>query len=173
MTISARSSGLAVALLFAALCANANAAHRRQRRSPVPPTPSQSAKPSPNPTAAPLRPVVLIAGGTGTVEVTTGESFAVLQSAEIYDSVSRDFVPIRPMTARRDRQASVLLPGGKILIAGGADTALVPLVSFPGPSVPWILSSSELFDPVSWPFHGGGEHDGRAGRADRDAPYQW
>ena len=51
------------------------------------------------------------------------------------------------MTTHRDRHAAAILPDGKVLIVGGVDTVLVPLVSFPGPAMPWILSSTEILDP--------------------------
>ena len=57
------------------------------------------------------------------------------------------FVLTNPMTTHRDRHAAALLPDGRMLIVGGVDTVLVPLVSFPGPAMPWILSSTEILDP--------------------------
>ena len=91
--------------------------------------------------------MVLIAGGTGTVNAPTGESPAVLDTAQIYDPAAGKFVLTNPMTAHRDRHAAVILPDGKVLIVGGVDTVLVPLVSFPGPAMPWILPSAEILDP--------------------------
>ena len=108
---------------------------RRLRRPPL--------TPKPTPT---LRPVVLIAGGTGTVNAPTGESPAVLDTAQIYDPTAGKFVLAKPMTAHRDRHAAAILPDGKVLIVGGVDTVLVPLVSFPGPAMPWILSSAEILN---------------------------
>ena len=57
----------------------------RPTPSPTPPTPT------PKPTPA-FKPVVLIAGGTGTVNAPTGESPAVLDAAQIYDPAARKFV---------------------------------------------------------------------------------
>ena len=75
--------------------------------------------------------MVLIAGGTGTVKAPTGESPAVLDVAQIYDPATGKFVLTKPMTTHRDRDAAVLLADGRVLIVGGVDTVLVPLVSFP------------------------------------------
>ena len=74
---------IAVVVLLAAPTSRANAAHRkkhghaRHARKPTPsPTPPT---PTPKPTPA-FKPVVLIAGGTGTVNAPTGESPAVLDT---------------------------------------------------------------------------------------------
>ena len=135
---------LTAALLLANPISIAHAAHRkshaRRARNSTP-----SPTPSPKPTPA-LSPVVLIAGGTGTVDAPTGESPAVLDTVQIYDPAANKFVLTSPMTAHRDRHAAVILPDGRVLIVGGVDTVLVPLVSFPGPTMPWILSSTEILD---------------------------
>src|SRR6202011_4552164 len=143
----------AAALLLATPLSSAKAAHRhRHARHVRKATPSPT--PSPKPTPA-LRPVVLIAGGTGTINAPTGESPAVLDTAQIYDPVAGRFVLINPMTAHRDRHAAAILPGGKALIVGGVDTVLGPLISFPGPTMPWILRSTETLDPHSGRFSAG------------------
>ena len=54
--------------------------------------------------------------------------------------------------AYRDRHGAVVLPDGRVLIVGGVDTELVPLVSFSGPAMPWILSSTEILDPRNGHF---------------------
>jgi hypothetical protein len=51
------------------------------------------------------------------------------------------------MTAARDHHAATLLANGKVLIAGGIDTAFAPSIPFAGAAVPWILASTEEFDP--------------------------
>ena len=91
-----------------------------------------------------MRPLVLLTGGTGTISVPTGDSPAVLDSAELYDPVEGNFTETTPMTAHRDRHAAVLLRDGRVLIIGGVDTVLVPMIVFPGPTMPSILSSSEF-----------------------------
>ena len=61
--------------------------------------------PTPSPTATPsaLKPVVLIVGGTGSVDRLTGQGPGVLSTAEIYDSAGRSFLPIPSMNERRDQ----------------------------------------------------------------------
>src|SRR5579883_2755742 len=137
-------------LCAAALCVaiTANAAHRRRHRAT--PTASATTPPSPTATATPkirLVPLVLITGGTGEISVPTGTSSAVLDSAEVYDPGSGHFLPVSPLTAHRDRHAAAVLKDGRVLIVGGVNTVLIPLIVFPGPAMPWILSSSERFDP--------------------------
>jgi Galactose oxidase, central domain len=112
---------------------------RMHRQHPVTPTPS----PTP---LLPFRPLVLITGGTGTVDAPTGENPAVLNTAEIYDCVTGVFLPINSMTTSRDDDAATMLPGGKILIVGGVDTAFAASIPLAGAAAPWILPSSEVFD---------------------------
>src|SRR6202011_3194431 len=100
--------------------------------------------PSATPTIA-SKPVVLIAGGTGMVKLATGESPAVLASAEIYEPDPGVFLPINSMTSNRTRHGAVSLANGHVLIIGGVDAEFVPVIS--GPSVPGILSSTHYFDP--------------------------
>ena len=133
-------------LIFALMLGlSAGAAAARSRRSHRTPTPTLT------PTATPtivLRPVVLITGGTGTVDVPTGVSPAVLESAEIYDVETSEFLVIQHMDARRDHHDAALLHDGRVLIAGGVDAVLVPTLMFPGPAMPWILKSTETFSPL-------------------------
>ena len=78
---------------------------------------------------------VLIAGGYG--------SFSALASSELYDPASNSFAPaasIPPMNTSRAGASATLLPNGKVLIAGGLDTASQ------------ALKSTELYDPVSNSF---------------------
>src|SRR5262249_59424811 len=116
----------------------AHAAHHRRRHHPQVRKPTPSPTPSPKPTPR-VASVVVLAGGTGIVTTPTGESPAVLDTAQIYNPLVHKFVLIAPMTAHRDRDAAALLPDGKLLILGGVDSVLVPLISFPGPVMPWIL----------------------------------
>src|SRR5271170_7564589 len=135
----------AAAVLLANSSSNAKAAHHKKSRTRHARRSTPSPTPSPKPTPA-FKSVVLIAGGTGTVNVPTGESPAVLDTAQIYEPAVGKFILINPMTAHRDNHGAAILPDGKVLIVGGVDTVLVPLVSFPGPTMPWILSSTEILD---------------------------
>ena len=136
-------AALSVALLMVGLCvtgAPARTHHRRRRLTPT-------LTPTATPTVV-LRPVVLITGGTGTVEVPTGQSPAVLDSVEIYDVDNGQFLPVQKMDSRRDHHDACRLPDGSVLIVGGVDAVLVPTIMFPGPAMPWILKSAEVFSPV-------------------------
>ena len=106
----------------------------------------REASPTPTATFAALKPVVLIAGGTGYIDRPTGETPGVLSSAEIYDPAIHRFLPIAPMKERRDQFSAAAIGIDKVLIVGGINTLLVPLNVFPGPAMPWILSSAEIFN---------------------------
>jgi len=93
-----------------------------------------------------LKPIVLIAGGTGYVDRAMGKSPGVLNSAEIYDPALRRFMPIAPMNERRDQFTAAAISIDKVLLVGGINTLLVPLNVFPGPAMPWILRSTEVFN---------------------------
>lgn len=83
---------------------------------------------------------VLIAGG---VTCPSAGSCSYLSSAEIYDPVSGAFTATGAMAAARSAPA-VLLPDGKVLIAGGYGCdALGTCVS---------LSSAEIYDPATGVF---------------------
>src|SRR5579859_5075977 len=112
-----------MALLMAVAVASATTDHHRHRRHHAKPAVKPAAKPTP---AIVTRPMVLVTGGTGTINVPTGESPAVLDSAELYDTVSGQFTAAAPMTAHRDRHEAVLIRDGRVLIVGGVDTVLVP-----------------------------------------------
>lgn len=86
------------------------------------------------------------------VKAPTGESPAVLNTTQIYDPAVGTFERSNPMTVYRDRHGAVILPDGRMLIIGGVDTELVPLVSFSGPAMPWILPSTEILDPRNGHF---------------------
>jgi hypothetical protein len=112
---------------------------------------SQSIHESPAP-ASSLRAMVLLTGGIGTVQAPTGESPAVLNSAELYDTASQTFTAAGNLTAHRDRHAAVMLASGEVLVLGGVNTILVPLILFPAPAMPWLLSSTESFNPMNLHF---------------------
>jgi hypothetical protein len=78
---------------------------------------------------------VLIAGGVD-------NSGIDLTSAELYDPVTNKFTTSTAvMNAGRDSATATLLPSGKVLIAGGGNN-----------SAPYILNSTELYDPVTNTF---------------------
>jgi hypothetical protein len=75
---------------------------------------------------------ILLAGGW------TGET--VSESAEVFDPAGQTFIPAGTMTAARAYQAAVLMPNGKVLIAGGQGTSDA------------ALASAEIYDPVKETF---------------------
>ncbi|HWJ40586.1 MAG TPA: kelch repeat-containing protein, partial [Candidatus Limnocylindrales bacterium] len=107
---------------------------------------TQAASPTSTDTPAALKPIVLITGGTGYVDRPTGQSPGVLSSAEIYDPALHRFLPIAAMNERRDQFSAAAIGIDKVLIVGGINTLLVPLNVFPGPAMPWILRSAEVFN---------------------------
>jgi len=75
---------------------------------------------------------VLVAGGaSGPV---FGDDVSVLSSAELYDPATNEWTATGSMQEARTFATATLLPNGKVLVAGGENTA--------GP-----LSSAELYDP--------------------------
>jgi N-acetylneuraminic acid mutarotase len=77
---------------------------------------------------------VLIVGGGGSCEV-GAFSPGALASAEIYDPVTNAWSSVASMATARTCHTATLLPNGKVLIAGGAD------------SYPSSLASAEIYDP--------------------------
>src|SRR5580700_6409995 len=110
------------------------------------------ASPTSTITPAALKPIVLITGGTGNVDLPTGKSPGVLSSAEIYDPALHRFLPIAAMNERRDQFSAAAVAIDKVLISGGINTLLVPLNVFPGPAMPWVLGSAEIFDSGTGKF---------------------
>ena len=77
---------------------------------------------------------VLIAGGVG------GVGGVPLDSAELYDPVTGTFRTISsPMTVTRYAHTATLLPGGKVLIAGGVASAATSS----------NVAAAELYDPAA------------------------
>jgi len=79
---------------------------------------------------------VLIAGGVDRTDALGRET----ASAEVYDPASGTFVRTGDMTSARTAHSATLLPGGKVLIAGGSV----------GNGV--ITNTAELFDPATGTF---------------------
>ena len=132
-------------LLIVDIAPCVNASHHRLRRHVRSPVPTAT------PTSS-LTPIVLITGGTGIISSPTGQTFAVLDTAEIFDPTHGLFRPRGALTTHRDRAAAVRLHDGRVLIVGGVDTVPVPMASFSGPAMPWILLSTDLFDPANGHF---------------------
>jgi hypothetical protein len=70
---------------------------------------------------------VLVAGGW------TGDGIS--DSAEVFDPAGETFIPAGTMTSARANQAAVLMPNGKVLIAGGQGLGDA------------LLPTAEIFDP--------------------------
>ena len=137
---------LLCAIAIAVFFATARADEREHSSS----TPEVS--PAATATSGALKPIVLIAGGTGFVDLPTGKSPGVLNSAEIYDPALHRFLPTVPMNERRDQFTAAAIALDKVLIVGGINTLLVPLNVFPGPAMPWILRSAEIFNSGNGKF---------------------
>ena len=87
---------------------------------------------------------VLIAGGAVPETIGKITTFTFLTSTELYDPATNTFAASTStpaMNTGRCYATATLLPNGKVLIAGGQGTA-------------GILSSTELYDPVSNTFAG-------------------
>jgi galactose oxidase-like protein/Kelch motif protein len=78
---------------------------------------------------------VLVAGGTKRPGGTD-----LLATAELYDPLTGAWSATQGMVAARVGHAAVLLPDGKVLVAGGTGSEQ------PGAGAPW-LTSAELYDP--------------------------
>lgn len=79
---------------------------------------------------------VLVAGGNA---VRSSQSLTALCTAERWDPASGDWIEVEPMTDARGGHTAVLLPNGKVLVAGGG----VPT----GRTTDAALAFCELFDP--------------------------
>lgn len=81
---------------------------------------------------------VLVTGGTGSIDTGSGVSSAVsLKSAEVYDPATDSFSDVASMSVPRAMHSASLLPDGKVLVAGGYDSASGE------------LSSAEVYDPAA------------------------
>jgi TATA-box binding protein (TBP) (component of TFIID and TFIIIB) len=85
--------------------------------------------------------VLVAGGGSGDYPSQT-----VYRSADLYDPATGKFTPTGQMTACRHKHAAILLPSGKVLIAGGSDNR------------DWHgeYSSAELYDPAAGTFRATG-----------------
>jgi TATA-box binding protein (TBP) (component of TFIID and TFIIIB) len=85
--------------------------------------------------------VLVAGGGSGDYPSQT-----VYRSADLYDPATGKFTPTGQMTECRHKHAAILLPSGKVLIAGGADNR------------DWHgeYSSAELYDPAAGTFRATG-----------------
>jgi N-acetylneuraminic acid mutarotase len=84
----------------------------------------------------------LVTGGTqGYTNV--GAGYSSLSSAELYDPLSNTWSAAGSMATARSGHSATLLPNGKVLVAGGADSHYSTHTST-------ILSSAELYDPGAW-----------------------
>src|SRR5205085_11231006 len=126
--------------------------HHRRQAQDVHPEAAPSLAPSPQPTPE-RSAAVLITGGIGSVPAPTGQNAAVLSTAEIYWPAARGFWPVKAMSSSRSNHCAVLLANGGVLIMGGVQTVFAP--SFAGPTVPWTLSSSDLFNSLTGQFISG------------------
>ena len=82
---------------------------------------------------------VLAAGGCAVQTTCTG-----LSSAELFDPASGAWSSTGALAAARAAHSAILLPNGKVLVAGGLDANGA------------VLASAELFDPVSGTWSGAG-----------------
>jgi Kelch motif protein/galactose oxidase-like protein len=82
---------------------------------------------------------VLVAGGTNSVS--GFPSLGTLASAELYDPASGTWIPTGNLAGARTGHQATLLPGGKVLVAGGFYN--------PPQAVGVALATAELYDPVS------------------------
>ncbi len=87
---------------------------------------------------------VLIAGGFS-AGLTTNDQ-PNLDTAEIYDPATGRFTPTAPMATRRALHLAILLPSGKVLVAGGRTCTGPPPVAC---NSTFTTTTSELFDPAT------------------------
>jgi WD40 repeat protein len=149
-----------VLLAIITQCGSIDATQRKLSQRASTPVPLQ--RPSSTP-ATSLQPVALIIGGTGMIKMASGETPGVLASGEIYSPATGLSVRIDSMTTSRSHHSAVLLPNGSVLVTGGVNTLFIPL--FSGPTIPWILASTDVFDQITAHFRAGANMT-----ADRDNP---
>src|SRR6516164_3647293 len=123
-TFSLLAGTLMMLLLIVDIAPCVNASHHRLRRHVRSPVPTAT------PTSS-LTPIVLITGGTGIISSPTGQTFAVLDTQEIFDPANGHFSAAAQMKTARDEPTATLLKDGSVLIVGGG------------------ASNAELFDPAT------------------------
>ena len=79
---------------------------------------------------------VLVAGGSNS----TGPFINAISTAEVYEPATAAFTATGSMTTPRAEAQGILLPNGKVLVAGGYDASGS------------VLASAELYDPVTGTF---------------------
>ncbi|XYH98433.1 kelch repeat-containing protein [Sorangium sp. So ce1128] len=86
---------------------------------------------------------VLVAGGFPVVDAPPYTNLAAmsLREAEIYDPATRTWSPAAPLAQPRSGHAAVLLPSGRVVVAGGRSRSEMPAGA--------ALSSVEIYDPAS------------------------
>ncbi len=84
---------------------------------------------------------VLVTGG---IDWVSGSSFTMLKTTEIYDPVTKLWTPGPKLSARRSAHLALTLPDNRVLLIGGVS----PWLSFPL-VVPQVLSSTDIYDPVT------------------------
>jgi hypothetical protein len=82
---------------------------------------------------------VLVAGGTNSIY--GFPSLGILASAELYDPASGTWTPTGNLAGARSGHKATLLPGGKVLVAGGFYT--------PPQAAGVALATAEVYDPIS------------------------
>ena len=88
----------------------------------------------------------------GKVLVAGGRNSAVLNSAELYDPVTRTWSRTGSLNRSRIQHTAVLLPNGKVLVTGGYSSG--------SPPDSGITDTAELYDPVSGTWSYAADHDG-------------
>ncbi|WP_438007430.1 kelch repeat-containing protein [Sorangium sp. So ce321] len=86
---------------------------------------------------------VLVTGGYPLVDAPPYTNLAAmsLREVEIYDPATRTWSPAAPLAQPRSGHAAILLPNGRVLVAGGRSRSVLPDGS--------ALASAELYDPTS------------------------
>jgi len=85
---------------------------------------------------------VLVAGGLG-----SSDPKDALSSVELYDSATGVWMAVKPMKTARRQHAAILLPNGKVLVAGGWGRGYLE----------HDLSSVEVYDPATGTWTAGND----------------
>ena len=92
--------------------------------------------------------VLIVGGWSGAVTATGSYAGKAVATAEVYDAGSGTFSIAGSLATARISHAAATLPGGKILIVGGSDSAdPTRLTAAPNP-----LASVELYNPAARSF---------------------